>query len=162
MGRILSGEVAPEVTGALLMLMRYRGENADEIAGFVDALRARTAPWQDVSAAVDWPSYAAGKSRGAPWFLISAKLLAMAGYPVLIHGWNAEAETALSVRIGAASLDIPTVHSTKAARQALQDGRIAYAPLEAIDQAAYEVLRLRDVLGLRSPINTALRAWNPS
>ena len=88
MAAILAGRAAPEAVGALLMLMRFRGENAAEIAGFVDAMRDRSAAWAGVGAALDWPSYAAGKSRGLPWFLLSARLVAQAGFPVLLHGWN--------------------------------------------------------------------------
>lgn len=161
MALMLSGDAQPEATGALLMLMRYRGENADEIAGFVDTLRTRAASWRTAGAAIDWPSYAAGRSRGAPWFLLSAELVAAAGYPVLLHGWNAVDATASSVRAGADALGIPTIQSVASARQALARRGIAYAPIEAIDADAYALLRLRDVLGVRSPLNTALRAWNP-
>jgi len=59
---ILNGDAAPEAVGALLMVMRLRGETAEEIAGFTAALRAHvigTLP----SADLDWPSYAAGRSE---------------------------------------------------------------------------------------------------
>jgi len=97
-GLILDGQAAPEAVGALLMLMRYRGETADEIAGFVDAIRARVSGWDALPVALDWPSYAAGRSRGRPWFLLSAKLVARAGHRVLIHGWNSHQNPVASVR----------------------------------------------------------------
>ena len=37
--QILDGSADPHAVGALLMLMRYRGETPAEIAGFVQALR---------------------------------------------------------------------------------------------------------------------------
>ncbi|MFT6775439.1 MAG: anthranilate phosphoribosyltransferase [Paracoccaceae bacterium] len=161
MALILAGDAAPEAVGAILMLLRFRGESADEIAGFVDAMRARVADWADIGAALDWPSYAAGRSRGLPWFLLSAKLVARAGFPVLLHGWNSHPGMA-DPRESLAAAGIPTVTDAIAAREALATGAIAYAPLESLDPAALELLRLREVLGLRSPVNTALRAWNPS
>lgn len=158
---ILAGRAAPEAVGALLMLMRFRGENAGEIAGFVDAMRARTAAWRGLAPALDWPSYAAGRSRGLPWFLLSAKLVASSGRPVLLHGWNSHPGMA-DPRWSLDGAGIPLVDTPEAARDALSAHGIAYAPLEAIDPAGLELLRLREVLGLRSAFNTALRAWNPS
>lgn len=46
MGIILRGECAPEAVGGLLMLMRYRGEEPQEIEGFVRAFRATLPEWQ--------------------------------------------------------------------------------------------------------------------
>ena len=83
---MLSGDAAPEATGALLMLMRMKGETADEIAGFASAARDSLPPMPQVD--LDWPSYAAGRTRGLPWFLLSARLVAQTGHRVLLHGWN--------------------------------------------------------------------------
>ncbi len=79
--------------GALLLLLRYRGESAPELAGLVRAARARIGapPLGEGSADLDWPSYAAGRSRGAPWFLLSALLVARGG-----TGSPCTATTALS------------------------------------------------------------------
>src|SRR6056297_967966 len=102
LGLILTGQAGPEAVGALLMLMRYRGESAAEIAGFTRALRATLPEWQGARPAIDWPFYAAGRSRGLPWFLLAARLVARAGLPVLLHGWNSHQSGAADVR---ASLD---------------------------------------------------------
>ncbi|MEL6479594.1 MAG: glycosyl transferase family protein [Pseudomonadota bacterium] len=158
---ILDGEAAPEAVGALFMLMRYRGEVADEIAGFVDAMRARLAPWQTLAPALDWPSYAAGRSRGLPWFLAAARLVAQAGHPVLLHGWNSHQNPVADVRAALSAFDIPLVRDPAAAREALGAGGIAYVPLDALDPEILRLLRLRDVLGLRSAVNTACRMLNP-
>ncbi len=166
MGLILSGEAAPEAAGALLMLMRYRGETAEEIAGFVDALRARQASWRQIGAAfpqmVDWPSYAAGRTRGLPWFLCAAKLVAQSGRPVLVHGWNSHQAAVADVRSTLNAIGAAVVETPEEAKAALGDGGVAYLPLEALDKDALRALRLRDVLGLRSAINTALRVMNPA
>lgn len=157
----LTQEAAPEAVGALFMLMRYRGENADEIAGFVDALRDRNVDWSGAGAAIDWPSYAAGKSRGLPLFLLAARLVADAGYPVLLHGWNSHLSHPAAPLACLNVVRAKVVSSPDEARTALKDG-LAYAPLSAIDASAFRLLKLRDVLGLRSPLNTALRAFNPA
>lgn len=161
MGVILNGHAAPEATGALLMLLRMKGETAAELAGFVEAARAFV-NWGDVPAALDWPSYAAGRTRGLPWFLLGAKLVAQAGYPVLIHGWNSHQHSSADVRKGLSVIGIEVAATAPSARAIMARDGIAYAPLETVSPQLFELLRLRDVLGLRSCINTVLRLLNPS
>ncbi len=158
---VLGGKAAPEAVGALLMLMRFRGESAAEVAGCVDAVRADAAGWQMLGADLDWPSYAAGRSRGAPLFLLAARLVAGAGHKVLLHGWNSHQSPVADVRQALPTLGIAQATTPEAARAALEADSIAYVPIEVMAPRAYDVLRLRDVLGLRSCINTVLRMLNP-
>ncbi|MEL6681631.1 MAG: glycosyl transferase family protein [Pseudomonadota bacterium] len=145
MALILQGDAAPEAVGALLMVMRLRGETAEEIAGFTAALRAHVK--DALSAAdLDWPSYAAGRSRGAPLFLLAARLVGQAGYTISMHGWNSHQSATASVRDALA-------HAGPMVR---------YTPLETLSPAAFALLKLRDIFGLRSCFNTVLRMWNPS
>ncbi len=154
---ILSGEASPEAAGALLMVLRYRGETAEEIAGFADAL-ASDPDWRGASPALDWPSYAAGRTRGLPWFLLAARLVAMAGHRVALHGWNAHRR---EIRDALPDLGIPVAETGAALNQALNQAGIAYVPLEAYSPGGYRLIRLREVFGLRSCINTVLRVANP-
>lgn len=162
MTSILSGKAAPEAVGALLMLMRYRGETPEEIAGFVDAMRAETPDWAELDVALDWPSYAAGRTRGLPWFLLSAMLVARAGHRVMVHGWNSHQHSISNVPAAVGALGLPTCRSVAQAREGLRQSGIIFCPLDAMSPASLSLLKLRDVLGLRSPVNTALRTWNPS
>lgn len=148
---ILRGNAAPEAIGALLMVMRYRGETPAEIAGFTAALRQHI-PAQTSTFDLDWPCYAAGRTRGAPLFLLAAKLVAQTGFRVALHGWNSHQSTAAPVRDALASLNIPT-NTTNAP--------IAYFPLEDLSPEALTLLKLRDTFGLRSCLNTVLRMWHP-
>jgi anthranilate phosphoribosyltransferase len=102
---------------------------------------------------LDWPSYAAGRTRGAPLFLLSAKLVAQAGYRTVLHGWNSHQSTGASVRDALDALDIPVNAS---------GAEITYLPVETHAPEAFDILRLRDTFGLRSCINTVLRMWNPT
>ncbi|MGR3503021.1 glycosyl transferase family protein [Pseudaestuariivita sp.] len=159
---ILGGQTAPEAVGGLLMLMRFRGESPPEIAGAVDAVRGACAGWDDLGVALDWPSYAAGRSRGAPLFLLAAKLVAGAGHKVLLHGWNSHQASVADVRAALPGLEIPSVETPDSARAALGAQNICYVPIEVMAPEAFALLRLRDVLGLRSCINTVLRMLNPA
>jgi len=162
MTQILDGTVDPNAVGALLMLMRYRGETPDEVAGFSQALRDRLSGWSDLDTAVDWPSYAAGRTRGLPWFLLSAKLVAASGHRVFLHGWNSHQGTSASVVDHLDAIGIQTVSDVDQAEAVLATDGIVYCPLEQLDTSALKILRLREVLGLRSAMNTSLRLYNPT
>jgi len=157
---ILSGTADPHAIGALLMLMRYRGETPAEIAGFVRAIRA-TLPALP-QADLDWPSYAAGRTRGLPWFLLAAKLVAQSGVRVLLHGWNTHQSDGADVRAALARAGIARAESPAEVAQHLDHDGIAYLPLEVFAPHVLDLLRLRDVLGLRSCLNTVCRVMNPA
>ena len=157
---ILAGQPAPEAVGALLMLLRMKGETAEELAGFVAAARTRVG-WSGTAPALDWPSYAAGRTRGLPRFLLAAKIVARAGFPVLLHGWNSHQQNHASVRAALGPLGIGKAGSVAEASDMLAAGQIAYVPLEQMSEPLFALLRLRDDLGLRSCINTVLRMLNP-
>lgn len=145
MAIILNGEAEPEALGAVLMVMRLRGETAEEIAGFTVALRNHVKnilPKADL----DWPSYAAGRTRGSPLFILAARLVSQAGYSVSMHGWNSHQQASASVR-DALIWAGPTFR---------------YTAIEDLCPEAFALLKLRDTFGLRSCINTVLRMWNPS
>lgn len=158
---MLADHAAPEAVGAILMLMRYRGETADEIAGMAGALRDTLGGWTGPDVALDWPSYAAGRTRGLPWFLLAARLVAGAGHRVVLHGWNSHQVAAASVRAALPTLGIGVAETPDALSRLLDRDAIAYVPLEALSPGAFRLLSLRGVLGLRSCINTVLRVLNP-
>lgn len=142
---ILEGRAAPEAVGALLMVLRLRGEEPQEIAGFTAALRASVADMLP-AADLDWPSYAAGRSRGAPLYLLAARLVAQAGVRISMHGHNVFQNVTMRAE------DI----------RALVGPQVRYDPLVTLSPEAFRLLDLRAGLGLRSCINTVLRMWNPS
>ncbi|PRY21414.1 anthranilate phosphoribosyltransferase [Aliiruegeria haliotis] len=162
MSRIMAGTAAPEAVGALLMLMRYRGETPGELAGFVHAIRETLPAWPGDAPALDWPSYAAGRSRGLPWFLLSARLVAGAGLPVLLHGWNSHQAAVASVTNALPHTGIASAASLDSAAELIAKDGIAYLPLSVLSPRALELIRLRDVLGLRSAVNTTMRLLNPA
>lgn len=160
MREILSGAADPHAVGALLMLMRYRGETADEIASFTRAARADLPILPHVD--LDWPSYAAGRTRGLPWFLLAARLVARTGVRVLIHGWNSHQSDGADVRSALLLAGIARAETIEQLGRALDRDGIAYLPMEFFAPRLLEVLRLREVLGLRSCINTVCRMLNPA
>ena len=163
LGMVLRGEATREQIGAMLMLLRYRGEARDEMAGLVEAARADAGlPWTFARGVdLDWPSYADGRTRGLPWYLLSALLLARSGLRVLMHGPLAgPGRQALVACL--TELDIAPAGSAAEAEKALDSSGFAFVPLEALSPGLADLLALRGVLGLRSPLNTACRLLDPA
>jgi anthranilate phosphoribosyltransferase len=160
MGMLLEGTPDPMQVGAFLMLLRYRGEDSHEIAGLVEAARAACA-LPDLRVDLDWPSYGAGRTRGAPWFLLAALALARAGIRVLMHGSN-EFSGGMSVPQALDALGIPPATSADAARAGLAAVNFAYLPVQVLCPKLGELLGLRRLFGLRSPINTVARLLDPA
>ena len=159
MTHVLDGTGAPEAVGALLMTLRLRGETEDEITGFAGAFRDHLSRWRTLDADLDWSSYSAGRTRGLPWFLLSARLVASAGYRVLLHGRNG---TDSALRSQLTGQGVVTALTPAEATAALDGGGLVYVPLEALSSRATDLLALRDHLGLRSCVHTCLRVANPA
>jgi anthranilate phosphoribosyltransferase len=159
MSLLLAGEADPMQVGAFLMLLRYRGEDPVEIAGLVEG----ALPATRVAAAIDldWPSYGAGRTRGAPWFLLSALALALAGFRVLMHGTN-EFSGGMTVAEGLAALGLSPAASVHDAQLLLETKRFAYLPIGVLCPSLAALLGVRRLLGLRSPINTVARLLDPA
>ncbi len=157
---LLDGAADPVQVGALLMLLRYRGEDPEEITGLVLAARARMR-LPGLAVVLDWPSYGAGRTRGAPWFLLAAMALGAAGMTVLMHGTN-EFSGGMTVAQALPTLGLAPSPNAEAAAQALATRGFAYVPVDALNPIFAGLLGLRRLLGLRSPLNTVARLLNPA
>lgn len=158
---IIAGDVLPVQLGAFLCLLRVRTETPEDLAGLVRAIReAYPRPANALRPDLDWPSYA-GKARELPWYLLSAILLAQSGIRVLVHGLAGREGERLQAGPMLARLGIGPARSLADAAARLEREPIAFLPLENWAPRLKEILDLRSVLGLRSPLNTALRAVNP-
>lgn len=159
MAMLLDGQVEDTQLGAFLMLLRYKEESAEELAGFVEAIRQRL-PHPSLSLDFDWPSYA-GKKRHLPWYLLSAKLLAQAGYSVFMHGAGAHTAGRLYSEELLAALEIPQATDWQAAGRALEQQRLCFMPLQHWMPSLQRMIDLRNTLGLRSPVHSLVRLINP-
>ena len=161
MAMILRGDVLPEQIGAFLMLLRVKEESPEEIAGFVRAVREYVdipdgAPKVDL----DWSSYA-GKRRQLPWFLLSALLLARNGVKIFMHGTEGHTAGRLYTRDTLEALGMPVAASFDEAAKQIAEGNFAYMPLEIMSAKLKDLIELRPVFGLRSPVHTLSRMVNP-
>jgi anthranilate phosphoribosyltransferase len=161
-GIVLRGEADPHQVGAFLMLLRFRGEDAEEITGMVQAVRAHAGLGRpELTVDLDWPSYGAGRTRGAPWFLLSALALARSGITVLMHGSN-DFSSGIKVEDAMAAIGLRPDPDLATAAATLRSTRFAYLPLRAMAPEMDRLLDMRRLFGLRSPVNTAARLLNPA
>jgi len=161
MGMVLDGSVAPIQLGGFLLVLRQRGETAEELAGFVDAVRERLdIPENTVAPDVDWPSYA-DHHRQQPWFILSAMLLAAHGVKVLMHGINGSNDGCAPTRPALEALGIMPCRSLSAAASELSHRHFAYIGLEDMSPETEALFHLKPLLDVRSVANTFVRDLNP-
>jgi len=161
MGMILRGEAEREQIGAFLMLLRLKEETPEEIAGF--ARGARTVfdlPADMPSVDLDWSSYA-GKRIQLPWFILSALAMAGAGYTVFMHGTDGHTPGRVYTQETLEKLGVPVAETLTEAAEHLGKYSFAYAPLEALSPILRDLIQLRPILGLRSPVHSFARMLNP-
>ena len=158
-GLILGGAASPMQVGAFLLVLRQRGETADELTGMARAARARLTTANLPAADLDWPSYA-DSHRQLPYFLLAARLVAAAGVRILLHGGPGAGER--STRHGLAALGIPVAGSAAEAALHLDRDFLAYLPLESLCPPLAELFVLKPVLGVRTAVNSVARDLNPA
>jgi len=158
---ILAEQVLPEQLGAFLMLMRIKEETPEELAGFVKA--AQESFHIDSGAIkvnLDWSSYA-GKRRHLPWFLLSALLLAENGIVVFMHGSEGHTAGRIYTQDVLSYLGLTAATSIDEAKQQLAAHNFSYLSLEHFCPKLHDIIELRPILGLRSPVHTLVRLLNP-
>ncbi|WP_109574267.1 glycosyl transferase family protein [Aminobacter sp. AP02] len=160
---LLEGEADPIQLGALLVVLQYRGLTAVELAGLTRASRRHLAPSQNPTtfADLDWPAYVSPKSRSAPWFLQSARLVADAGYRVLLHGNSGGGAASGALELAAGAIGIPVTTSIAEAKKSLQAHRIGYMPLAAMSPQLHGLLGIYSLLEMRSPLSAVVHLLNP-
>ncbi len=159
---ILSGEVRDLQLGAFLAVLRVRTEDPGEAAGFVRVVKEEEidkpagAPEVDL----DWQSYA-GKKRQLHWFLLSALLLAQNGIKVFMHGTEGHTPGRIYTREALEALGLEAAPSMDDAARHIRERNFAYLPLANLVPRLDEILNLKPILDVRSPVNTFVRMLNP-
>jgi anthranilate phosphoribosyltransferase len=161
MGMNLEGKALPEQIGEFLMLLRFKEETPEEIAGFVKAAQASIAQLEVLTQVdLDWSCYA-GKRRQLPWFALAALALSQSGVKIFIHGTEGHTAGRVYAEKTFASLGLHLANSLSEASEILKVTNICYLPLKHFSAALSEFIKLKSVLGLRSPVHTIARMLNP-
>lgn len=157
MGQLLDGSVTDLETGAFCIAMRVKGETADELAGFMDALISRMNRLnnQNKSPIVVLPSY--NGARRLPLLTpLLALLLAKQGLKVLVHGGNTE-DSRLSTAEVMSALGI----SASSEAQTLSNEQVVYVPIKQMSLGLWRLLQVRRTIGLRNTAHSLVKMLNP-
>ena len=157
MGLVLDGAVPDLQLGAFCIAMRVKGETAQEMAGFLDALDSRLQRIPNDSAApvVVLPSY--NGARRLPLFTpLLALLLSAQGWRVLVHGGNTE-DSRVSTQEVMQELGCACLTSVRA----ISDREVVYAPAELLSPGLWRLLQVRRSLGLRNSAHSLVKMMNP-
>lgn len=158
---ILAGEVEPLQLGAFLCILRVRTEVPGEGAGFVRAVRDTvTMPADAPTVDLDWASYS-GKKRQLPWYLLAALLLAQNGVTICMQGTEGHTEGRVYSSEALTKLGIPLAASLDEAARQIRATNFAYVPLSVLVPRLQDIIELKSILGVRSPVNTFARMINP-
>lgn len=160
MRQIYCYDIEPEQLGAFLMLMRVKEETAEEVAGFVTAIRESIAiPDTLPKVTIDWSCYA-GKRRHMPWYLLAALTLGKKGYPGFMHGMHRDDERIYTSE----ALQALGLKEAKTFQQAIfliETTGFAYMDIVNLSALTSELIETRQLLGLRPPLHTVVRMLNP-
>ncbi len=161
MAMILADKVEPIQLGAFLMLMRVKEETAEELAGFVQAARESfIIPDHSIQVDLDWSSYA-GKRRHLPWFLLSTLLLAENDVRIFMHGAGGHAEGRIYTHNVLKYIGYQPAQTIKESLLQIEQRNFSYLSLEHFCPKLFDMINLRPLMGLRSPVHTLVRLLNP-
>lgn len=165
MEAILSGEMGELAVAALLGALGARGETAEELAGFVDAMRARVVglPLGDLERATLVDTCGTGGDSSGTFNISTAAALvaAAAGATVAKHG-----NRAVTSKCGSAdvleALGIRVDLTPEAAAKALRSHRFAFLAAPAMQPAMKPLMPVRRAIGVRTVFNILGPMTNPA
>ena len=161
MKMIMASEVEQIQLGAFLALMRIKEETPEELAGFAQAVRdSCNVPKPAIAVDLDWSSYA-GKRRHLPWFILSLLLLAENGIKVFMHGAGGHTAGRLYTEEVLQVLGIQSATSFEEVAQQIAQHHFSFLPLKYFCPPLHDIIELRSLMGLRSPVHTLVKMINP-
>ena len=156
LGWLLDGQAHPLQVGAFCLAMRIKGETAQEMAGFMDAVHSRLPACAASSTpVVVLPSYN-GARRLPVLTPLLALLLVREGLPVLLHGSTTE-----SSRVTAAQVLEHLGYAAAPTLQTPQAGELVHLPTRSLLPGLADLLDARATIGLRNPAHSLVKHMNP-
>lgn len=155
-GQVLDGQVSDLEVGAFCIAMRIKGETAEEMCGFLDAVHARLhAVPAGPQPVVVLPSYN-GARRLPVLTPLLALLLAREGCSVLLHGMRTESRRVLASEV----LEALDIQALTAPNQ-IASGTVAHIATGALLPGLARLLAVRETIGLRTPAHSLVKLITP-
>jgi anthranilate phosphoribosyltransferase len=177
MGQVLDGAVTDLEIGGFCLAMRIKGETAQEMAGFLDAVHARMSRLPTDRPVVVIPSYNGARKLPLLTPLLAAllaregqRLGAQHGFGVLVHGTRTE-EARVSVDqvwplLGDQFFDqnrqFARIQPAQSATEMIVDGKPTRVTTEQLSPALKRLLDVRRAVGLRNPAHSLVKLMNPT
>ena len=157
---LLVGEVSDIQLGAWWLAMRIKGETADELAAFVEAMQATVAfRVKSTQPVIVLPCY--NGARQLPNLTpLLAWALAQRGVPVLLHGVKQDSSRVTTYELFQA-LNFPITETADATEAALANRNMAFAPLDALHPKLAALIANRWRIGVRSTPHTVTKLLQP-
>jgi len=159
---IFAGEVSDVALGAILVALRVKGENVEELAGMMDALAPHVNAMRLPSRGplpVLIPTY--NGARKLPNLVpLLALLLAREGVPVVVHGAFQEL-TRVSTFHVLKILGHAPVETIGEGERALEEKRLAAVPIEVLSPKLARLIDIRLKIGVRNSGHTLAKLLLP-
>jgi anthranilate phosphoribosyltransferase len=159
---MLDGGVPDLELGAILLGLRVKGESLDEMMGFMQAIDERVHRLEQPpgrARPVVLPTYN-GARKEANLTPLLALLLQRFGVPVLLHGLLEGYGRVTSAHI-LRELGVLPSRSPTQAQAALEEGGLAFLPLNALCPGLHQMLGLRSRMGVRNSAHSLVKLLNP-
>ncbi len=160
MDLIMKGEASESELASLLSLLRFRGETADELTGFVLSMREHALKIDGFSHAIDTCGTGGDQASTYNISTASAILLSAAGVTVAKHG-----NRAVSSKSGSADvlevLGISTESTPDHAVKSLNDYNMCFLYAPHYHQSMRHAMSVRKSLGFRTAFNYLGPLINP-
>ena len=158
---MLDGDVTPAQLGALLIGMRMRSETTDELAGFVEAMRARVLVVDAPEGAIDTCGTGGDVHDTFNISTATSLVTAAAGVPVAKHG-NRAVSSQSGSSDAIASLGLTVEQTADAAEASLRETGYAYLHAPAFHPGMRHAGPVRRELGVRTAFNLCGPMANPA
>jgi anthranilate phosphoribosyltransferase len=162
MSLILDGGATPAQAGGFLLLQRFKGESAEELAGFTEGVRATANTISPrVTGLLDIGSPYDGRRKSIVVSPASSIVAAAAGVPVVMHG-----EKGLGPKHGVPvgdvleALGMDTEAGPDDVKQRIEASGIGYLRSSHFVPAVYALAGLREQIALRTVFATIEKIYN--
>jgi anthranilate phosphoribosyltransferase len=161
LGQVLDGAVTDLEVGAFCLAMRIKGETAQEMAGFLDAVHTRLQRVESLGPGptVVLPSYN-GARRLPVLSPLLGLLLARRGVPVLMHGQQTEDKRVCAQNVLLAGEFIAQA-ATKNIAFVSQQKHFEYRQTAQLLPGLARLLDVRRTVGVRNSAHSLVKLMNP-
>ena len=162
--RILAGDFDPTTLGAFFLANRWKRNNPEELAAFVDVMRERSVRVAEPDAdPVDCGANYDGKERSALLGVAAGLVAAAADTPVVVHsGDRVPATAGVAYRHVLDELGVETDLAPEESAAMVDETGFGFYYQPKFNPTVHELLDRREQMGVRTFVNTVETLANPA